>query len=100
MWDKLSWWMNRKPVRRWTPYISLLAVGFFAGIMAFPGIILLVRFREVGDKWWIGLVYVGISALYLTSVARMDSRHGYVDAMHRTYLEWRDKIGQRLGKIK
>ena len=93
LYDRLWWWLNRKPAPKWSIYLSPLIVGFFSGIICIMGLVLLAaKFWYVGS----GITIAGLG--YVTYFYFSDRRNGYVDAYYEGYLKHRERIAKKLGK--
>jgi len=99
MFDRIWWWANHKPAKKWVPYLSTLWTGFCAGFIAFPGVILLSQYPKLEDEWWLAIVFIALALVIFIPTLFWDRGNGQVDAAYEAYLRHREAVGKRIGKI-
>ena len=93
MLEKLNWKLNKKPYSKRLVYLSIVVPWFALGMLFIIGAILLASgFHVVGGILLLAIILLGI--LWF----RIDSKAGYLDSIHSTYLEWRKKLEDKYGE--
>lgn len=95
MFDKLFWWSNRKPAPKWMAWWTNMVSGMITGVVIVCGVAVLSQILH-----WVGFALVGLGVLLVVNAYLWDRHYGYVDAMYERYLQQRERIGRKLGKIK
>ncbi len=93
MLDKLWWFCNRKPSRRFVPYLGLVLCNVVFGALALLGL------AVMSVQFWFGIIIIAYTFVWLVVFYWYDNKHGFVDAYYRAYLAQRERIGKKLGKM-
>jgi len=94
MFNKFWWWLHRKPSSPIAIYIGILSGGIALGVWLALFMLLLAS-----HLWLLAGAMGMVAILWCFLCYRLDKAHGYVDAMYRTYLAHRERVGKKLGKI-
>ena len=97
--DKIRWALNKKPHSAWFSYLVLVGSGFLPAMFFILGLISFELVRVHPIMFPVGLGLLGLTFLTGFLMYRIDRRQGYVDAIHKHYLERREDLGKKLGKL-
>jgi len=84
--DRVWLGLNRKAPVRWSYYSTIFFEGFATGVFLFVGLVV------VKTYFWFGLCFFAATVFLVVWGVVIDSKRGYVDALHKKQVElWNEK---------
>ena len=88
--DKMWWWANKKPKGGWRNYGAVVLPWFALGMVSVAGSVVLI-----GETTFCRVLAITLFILLVVLIYDFDRRDGYIEALHKRYLERRKEFTRR-----